>query len=338
MKILYIIGNGFDISQGMKTSYRDFEEEYRKLKDTDPLIQKFKDNINPNDNLWVDLELALGGYTSNIYSTADFEKIYDDLYFGIEQYMQRQEDAYQPDASATDMFRKQMIMPELFLEPADAELLSQYIAQYTGQYPNQPIEVNVINFNYTTAFERTLAFEDHGVFRLNNRLAYCDQVCHVHGVLSQPPFMLGVDSPEQIASTLLRTDVDVVQNTIVKPLANQATRMNRDRQANRLIESADVIICFGSSLGITDRTWWRKVANRMRKNDVRLVIHHYSGKQHDARKKSRWLQPEINNVKNKFYESISTEFNDSGSANLRKEIDDRIFVALDKQLFHLDNN
>lgn len=332
MHILYIIGNGFDISQNMRTSYRDFEEEYRKIQSKDSEVQRFKDTINPQNNLWVDLELAFGKYTKEIHSIADFEHIYDDLIIGVERYIRQQDDAYHPDETMVHTFRGQAIMPERFLEPADEELLRDYIDQYIDAR-NQEIIIDAINFNYTTAFERALAYGDNVTNQFPNRIARCGKVCHVHGTLTQPPLMLGVDSPEQIANESLRTDVDTVQNTMVKPISNQATRMNRDRQAERLINSANLIVCFGTSLGATDQTWWHKIAQRVENNGVPLIIHHYSGIQHDVRKKARWLLPAINDVKNHFYQSISTEVTDLNMAHARKVIDNRIFVALDKPLF-----
>lgn len=67
MNILYILGNGFDIAQGMKTSYPDF---YQHLKNNNnnnsKLLQQVLEDINENKTLWSDMEIALGKFTSKI--------------------------------------------------------------------------------------------------------------------------------------------------------------------------------------------------------------------------------------------------------------------------------
>ena len=59
--ILYIIGNGFDLHHGLKTSYADFRE-YIKIVN-DELYQKLQKYVfNENDDLQSDFENALANF------------------------------------------------------------------------------------------------------------------------------------------------------------------------------------------------------------------------------------------------------------------------------------
>ena len=78
MNVLYILGNGFDKAQGMKTSYPEF---YEYLKTIDPskessLLKKMKQEIKADTALWSDMEEALGKFTESITSIQEFEDFY----------------------------------------------------------------------------------------------------------------------------------------------------------------------------------------------------------------------------------------------------------------------
>lgn len=67
MRILYLIGNGFDLHVGLKTSYFDFLKYYLHQPfpaDIDDVGKRFitrlKADINQNFELWSDLELQYG--------------------------------------------------------------------------------------------------------------------------------------------------------------------------------------------------------------------------------------------------------------------------------------
>ena len=59
MNILYLIGNGFDLSLGMKTRYEDFYEYYCKLVETEQNadVIALKKTIKEGKEDWKDLKL-----------------------------------------------------------------------------------------------------------------------------------------------------------------------------------------------------------------------------------------------------------------------------------------
>lgn len=74
MNILYFFGNGLDKAQGMKTSYPEFYDFLNKNSDNcSPLLKKMKQSIQDDKELWSDMELAFGNFTSSIKNADDFE-------------------------------------------------------------------------------------------------------------------------------------------------------------------------------------------------------------------------------------------------------------------------
>lgn len=90
MKITYIIGNGFDINLGLRTSYENFYKWYvRQSSEKDPdVVKKFKSEINNHiekkgtEINWSDLEYGLGQYSSEV-PTNHFLELYMDIATGL---------------------------------------------------------------------------------------------------------------------------------------------------------------------------------------------------------------------------------------------------------------
>ena len=64
-KILYIIGNGFDLAHGMKTSYEDFHQWLLDNGETSAVkrLETLYPDISDNEGRWCDVESALGSIT-----------------------------------------------------------------------------------------------------------------------------------------------------------------------------------------------------------------------------------------------------------------------------------
>ena len=60
MKITFLIGNGFDISCGMKSSYKDVCNVYKHTYSDNKVLQNFKDEISD----WGDFEMELAAHAS----------------------------------------------------------------------------------------------------------------------------------------------------------------------------------------------------------------------------------------------------------------------------------
>src|SRR5687767_2558930 len=63
---IIIIGNGFDLSLGLKTSYRDFmeSENYKKFSKENPELSEYLvHKLSENSGRWVDIELELANFS-----------------------------------------------------------------------------------------------------------------------------------------------------------------------------------------------------------------------------------------------------------------------------------
>ena len=65
MNIVWMLGNGFDLNLGLKTSYKDFYEYYLNVESNDAIVKQFKQDLSENLDTWADLEFVLGKYSEN---------------------------------------------------------------------------------------------------------------------------------------------------------------------------------------------------------------------------------------------------------------------------------
>ena len=92
MNITYIIGNGFDLTLGLPTSYKHFYRYYKGLDPTkdSKLIHELKDDIRQyEEKNWSDLEAGLGKFTTHINKFEDFEEIYLNIHPRLTEYIRR---------------------------------------------------------------------------------------------------------------------------------------------------------------------------------------------------------------------------------------------------------
>ena len=76
---MYLIGNGFDLNLGLRSSYKDFYDYYKSQENDSSVIKGFKSNISNILDKWSDLELALGEYTKAITSIDELAGYLDKL-------------------------------------------------------------------------------------------------------------------------------------------------------------------------------------------------------------------------------------------------------------------
>ena len=93
MRITFMVGNGFDLGLGIKSSYDDFYNWYCKIPSGKPHIQQFKQdimadmdrNLLNDERTWADFELGLGAYTANFTkeTVEEFLDCFEDAQMGI---------------------------------------------------------------------------------------------------------------------------------------------------------------------------------------------------------------------------------------------------------------
>ena len=107
-KITFLVGNGFDVNLGIKTSYYNFYEWYLKQKNNSEIIKQFKQeianeikdkNIPESERTWADFETGMGKYTSKFTpeTVEDFLDCYEDAQESIVKYLKEQLDSFDVD-------------------------------------------------------------------------------------------------------------------------------------------------------------------------------------------------------------------------------------------------
>lgn len=267
MKIVYLLGNGFDINLGLKTRYTDFYEYYLKKDSKNNIIEKLKSNIFDNVVNWSDLELALGQYTSSFESVLEFDNVYEDLLNGLCDYLNEESKKYDFSNLKNEVFFTDLCKPEFFLKPGDINEFKEYKNQWGSSERN----ISIINFNYTNTLEKiTDALDLKQYIAVFNGIPfYLKDLIHVHGSTDERT-ILGVNDITQIGNENFHKENDIIE-ALIKTESNDKQKHLDDKKCQNLINSADIICIFGCSLGETDKFWWNLIGKNL-KRGIKVVI------------------------------------------------------------------
>ena len=278
MNILYLIGNGLDIAQGMNTRYQNFYDIYSKPTDLkiSPAALKLREEISKDYQTWADMEYSFGEYTSKI-DRKEFDNVYYDMSDELRTYLLGEQKKYKPTDLAKDLALKDLINPYETLLERDKDEVKSFIIKHsrsssTGNLIN--IYIDIISFNYTDTLERLLSERiGKAIGNINQNNVYIKQLIHIHGKLDKH-MILGVNDVSQIHNEEYIDDSSI-RDMLVKPESNIAIRSNNDIICERLIQNADMIVIFGMSLGATDKIWWQAIGNKIRFGNTKLIIFEY---------------------------------------------------------------
>ena len=284
MNITFLIGNGFDLNLGLKTGYKDFLQYYLEQKSINSKAEKvdedivaFKGMISKDIEYWSQLEKALGEKTVEppLNTVEGIIKCKTDLDRSLQRYLKEQ----QAFLTFTDANQRNAVMQKSMDQfPVFCKLRTRRRLEAMIQSHSDCLRFNAITFNYTNAFD--LCFEGIpnkiGAHRTGGTTyEHIRGKCiHLHGTTEQS-MIVGVDDKSQIANEQL-ADNPRVQRCLIKPRMNANSQEMRDDDAKDLIVNSRVIVVFGMSIGETDRTWWKLIANRMIGNaQMELIIVDY---------------------------------------------------------------
>jgi len=267
VNILHLFGNGFDINLGMKTRYIDFYEYYIEKSTNSLVIENLRENIAKDQINWSDLEMAFGRYTSNFKNIEEFDKAYEDIVNSLCDYLDEEFLNYDFSKLNTDVFLKDLCVPEEFLSTQDIH----EIFEYKNKWGQASKIINIINFNYTQTIEKILENREIsstiGTYHGSNH--YLKEIIHIHGFTNDRT-ILGVNDLSQVSNLSFHDDSDFIE-ALIKIESNSRQRHNVDKQCEKLINSADLICVFGCSLGETDKFWWELIVHNL-KRGVKVII------------------------------------------------------------------
>lgn len=284
VKVAFLIGNGFDLGLGLKTSYRDFIKFYLDEDISSDLnevqteiIKKFKETIQQDLDSWGNAELEFGKVSfSALSDVLDVESVFslcaDDFQRNLCKYLRLQEQYFNNNYilnSFTSIFRDSL-WNVIKRAPSIENILSA--TEHTAT-----VSVNFINFNYTSTFDHLLnltpAEKMYGINKFEeNLICSLNEVIHVHGSLQRDDEMLfGVNDVNQIKDSTL-FDMSELYGYGIKPMmANHITNASY-ALAKSIVEDSHVIILFGLSFGATDRVWWETIIGKVIRGTVDLLL------------------------------------------------------------------
>lgn len=346
MQITFLVGNGFDLNAGLRTRFSDFFKVYCEETANDtPVIKKFKEEIGTNVELWSDFEKQMGAYTSKVTKDIPEEgKLsIEDYYTCIDDFRNKfiiylNEEIRRPIVSVmkTQIREKCQDMlknPFRYLRTGQWERLYNYI---DAQLQPLTVKYGFVVFNYTDMCEQCMRIEgSREIPRYCDRSIIAeisaDRFVYVHGRLGSE-ILLGVDNISQIRNPLLRNDEELVYS-IVKPISNRELESGQDEKAKELIETSNVIIIYGMSLGKTDNSWWREIADWLLqgKNSEERFLIVYSCDGTTNRSSARNAVRNQKEVRKKFLEAYEYELEEKDKDYMMNHI----FCALNTDILKI---
>ncbi|CZQ80462.1 AbiH family protein [Trichococcus collinsii] len=321
MKITFLIGNGFDLNLGLKTTYKDFYKNYLSTLDSKSINNNILYRyIDKNIEDWVDFETRLGLFTfppnssdsGRVNLLKQAKSLSDDNDF-IENELNNNIN-FSSDvflSALTDFrksFKKYLIQESKRLDNVnrllgavlykgltsfsddynDNEKISIYSnmnnqATFSNAARKLSIDYSFLTFNYTEFLELGKIYIDSNevsqqISKNFNDEADTDleiitsigQVYHIHSKLNGGMF-LGVDNDSQLNSEVFSAKE---LSILIKPLSNQIHNNNITDRADKEIASSNIIVIYGTALGVTDLTWWKKIITFLQNRESHMVLIH----------------------------------------------------------------
>lgn len=309
--VTFIVGNGLDISLGMKTSYRDFFN-YVESNHLHPENRIYK-AIHESPETWADFELSLGHYTNYIEKTPEKDRKKESILFHEElaeliddlaDYLDLQEKG----ANLEEVVRLSSTGFYEELPSGQRERIESHLQQ------GQTI-FRFVTLNYTRALERILSNSSTG---LTNRRIGIASPLHVHGDLSEN-LTLGVSDESQLSDSMSGSEKD----DLIKPSLIYSMNDGRIDSLKQLIQSSSVVVLFGVSIGETDKYIWEVLTDWLNHTiNGHVIIHMHDENYNDSiRRSSRRQKQFTSNVQDKLLRHSGLD------GNGIEELKTRIFVV-----------
>lgn len=316
MEITFFIGNGFDLANGLSTSYIDFynyilkaNKEKNILSKENIFLKEIKDFMEKDDDIdvqegeskyidWSDFEQALGAYTANLKDTDAGSKYLDDLQDvrdAFIDYITKQEVQFKIDKeSASAMFNNLSFHFYKGIRTHEENTIESYFKNHNSGFYN----FNFVNFNYTNTLNKVIS-QTNKITDSNSGRYIAKSPIHVHRTLNTGT-LLGVNDVSQIAKPDIFEADDI--RDIIKPEMQNYDDGTIVPKIDELIDKTNIFVIYGMSMGITDKTWWDKIASQLINHNKYLLINKHMT---DSEKTTVKKHPR---TRRKFIESVENEF------------------------------
>ena len=204
MRILLLIGNGFDINLGMPTSYQSFLKYYLKSNSSDrnENIERIKGQISEDVTTWSDLEYQLGQATSEFEKHTDFLDVYLNIRDELENYLSVIENTLikESNTSITNRFCYDLQHFDEYLDIKQRNLWNGY----SKLFNTENLQYDIITFNYTSTIEKIIEIPSEHSLSFGS-------VNHIHQTL-EDGILMGLDTERQIKNESFRNIYDIGAN------------------------------------------------------------------------------------------------------------------------------
>lgn len=267
MNVTYILGNGFDLHLGMKTSFQDICKSYVNEKSNNKIISDFKALLKedaPLYNNWSDFEIAMGKHSVEFENFEDYKLCIHSFRDYMVAYLQEEEKKY------FDFLEKYQIpnykYSVLLENLCNSIYLSPRNAVVEDLRNRGSIRESFITFNYTTILDRIISIYNYG----NTYKSY-PNVVHIHNDL-KGSILFGVDNEEQILNIAFRGDKRK-NRTFIKPFINNEIEYNKVNSIINTIQNSNIICIYGMSLGDSDLTWKKEIFKWLANSKNHILVY-----------------------------------------------------------------
>lgn len=331
MNITFFVGNGFDLSLGLKTRYSDFYPYFIKNASDKNMIKEW---LTEDEKLWADLEEELGNKMIKIITEEQKEKFYidkEELDTLLVDYLEREQERFEPldKEELINVIVKSMNSFDMNLSKTEKESIKETFSSYK----DETFTYQFVSFNYTNVLDRFLdiAKEKKKPVAVRDDLKFniLGNVTHIHGT-TDAEMILGVNDVSQINNNLLKSDSDFL-DTFIKERMNENIGQGKNQSVKEIIEKSHIIGIFGMSIGITDKIWWEELVRWLNDNTDNKLIIYYKGD--NEREKALKKRIPANTIR--LNKKIKNDFMEKGNVpeENKQFIKDRIFVSYNTPIF-----
>lgn len=243
---LYIIGNGFDLYHGYKTSYHDFHD-WLMAHNCDDFVsnmEKMFPTLSGKEYLlWKDFEEALGRFDLLNIHHEFFQGRDDGFYDEIVQ--KRAVDRIKPILQNIAVFLKDWLL-DIDIEKKEKKLSLSSNSLY-------------LTFNYTLLLEKKYNIPDNRILHIHNSLTSNMPLITGHRHLVSEDDYLGNNYNEEKSTQLIANEM----NGLYKPVEQLIKAYQHF--FNSLKDVSNVVV-FGHSLAMIDRLYLNEVQKQIQNN------------------------------------------------------------------------
>lgn len=266
MNVTFLIGNGFDLACGLKSSYPDVYEEYIKQPGQSEVVKKFKEDLIENKKKgqwgnWSDFEMGMAEYAKKFNNEQELIECVNDFKKYLVLHLEKQQDIFQTHWKVVKREHN-----EELLNYTTACIKEFSLGTAKGLFDRintkgliSGYNVNFVNFNYTNVLETILEKNSKGINMVN-----------IHGSLKENNIMVGVDKEAQMACRFPLSAKG--KRMFIKPYFNNEEDPDKVKYVLNNIKSSDYICAFGLSFGSSDFMWKNAIINWLNGSEDRHLF------------------------------------------------------------------